>query len=105
MTVNVKIVMMQHLRCDFVVVLIQERLLLNIHIGYFSVQTSVPNKRHVIIQTSDVIIETSVTTLSKQAPRHYPNKHPNPSVDTPHRAGPLGMNMYIHINYSQSVLE
>ena len=68
MTVNVKIVMMQHLRCDFVVVLIQERLLLNIHIGYFSVQTSVPNKRHVIIQTSDVIIQTSVTTLSKQAP-------------------------------------
>ena len=37
MTVNVKIVMMQHLGCDFVVVLIQQRLLLNIHIGYFSV--------------------------------------------------------------------
>ena len=29
---NVKIVMMEHLWCDFVVVLIQKRLLLNIHI-------------------------------------------------------------------------
>ena len=38
MTVNVKIVMMEHLWCDFVV-LIQKRLLLNIHIGYFSVVT------------------------------------------------------------------
>ena len=43
------------------------------------IQTSVPNKRHVIIQTSvpnkrHVIIQTSVTPLSKQASRHYPNK-------------------------------
>ena len=51
-----------------------------------------PNKRHVIIQTS-------VTSLSKQA-RHYSNKHSNPSTDTPHRGG---MNMYTHINYLQSV--
>ena len=76
-----------------------------IQTGVSEKRRNYPNKRHVIIQTSDVIIETSFTTLSKQAPRHYPNKHPNPSVDTPHRAGPLGMNMYIHINYSQSVLE
>ena len=89
------------------------------------IQTSVPNKRrnypkkrHVIIQTSDVIIQTTVTTLSKQATRHYankrhviiqtrqasrhyPNKRPNPSIDTPHRTGTLGMTMYTHINYSQ----
>ena len=91
------------------------------------IQTSVPNKRrnypkkrHVIIQTSDVIIQTTVTTLSKQATRHYankrhviiqtrqasrhyPNKRPNPSIDTPHRTGTLGMTMYTHINISQSV--
>ena len=48
-----------------------------------------PNKRHDIIQT-------------RQASRHYPNKHPNPSIDTSHRTGTLGMNMYTHINYSQS---
>ena len=41
MTANaVKIVMMMHLWCDFVVVLIQKRLLLNIHIGHFSVVSS-----------------------------------------------------------------
>ena len=34
-----KIVMMKHLWCGFVVVLIQKRLLLNIHIGNFSVVT------------------------------------------------------------------
>ena len=39
MTVNVKIAMMEHLWCDFVAVLIQKRLLLNIHTGYFSVVT------------------------------------------------------------------
>ena len=64
-----------------------------------------PNKRHVIIQTS-------FTSLYKQASRHYPNKrrlypnkHSNPSIDPPHRGGTLGMNMYTHINYSQSVQE
>ena len=42
MAVNVKIAMMEHLWSNFVV-LIQERLLLNIHIGYFSVVTLPPN--------------------------------------------------------------
>ena len=38
MTVNVKMVMMEHLWCDiFVVVLIQKQLLLNIRVAYFSV--------------------------------------------------------------------
>ena len=37
--VKVKIVMMEHLWCAFVVVLMQKRLLLIIHIGYFSVVT------------------------------------------------------------------
>ena len=75
---------------------------------------SYPNKRRVIIRTSDDIIQTSVMTLSKQdkrhviiqtrqAARHYSNKRPNPSIDTPHRTGTLGMKMYTHINYSQSV--
>ena len=40
MTVNVNIVMMEHLWCNFVV-LIQKLLLLNIHISYFSVVTSI----------------------------------------------------------------
>ena len=37
--VKVKIVMMEHLWCAFVVVLMQKRLLLINHIGYFSVVT------------------------------------------------------------------
>ena len=37
MTINVKIVMMEHLWCDVFVVLIQKQLPLNIRVAYFSV--------------------------------------------------------------------